>query len=90
MNTPNHLTDAQINALVDSGRLPERVIDLRRRYDFEYHENLARPRCERWECRDLVSYDYDPSARMHLVGLGATPNEAQLDLLEQIAERAVQ
>lgn len=66
------------------------VIDLRRRFDIKTERipyPLSMPPV--WQAIDLVTFDDDPEARLHIIGLGASREEATVDLLEQLAEVAV-
>jgi hypothetical protein len=65
------------------------VIDLRKHYNITITENPYVPASQRFEARDLVTFDHDPESRWNLYGNGASPTEATTDLLEQIAELAV-
>jgi hypothetical protein len=97
MNTPNHCSDDTINQLWEGGPIlpnvlnPEtmfsgatdRLIDLHRKYDFEYTRFPSRPGS--WVCRDLITFDPDPESQWHIIGYGDTREQALLDVLEQIA-----
>jgi hypothetical protein len=97
MNTPNHCSDDTINQLWEGGPvLPsvlnpetmfsgatERLIDLQRKYDFEYTQFLSRP--VSWMCRDRITFDPDPESDWHIIGYGDTREQALMDVLEQIA-----
>jgi hypothetical protein len=61
----------------------ERLIDLQRKYDFEYTQFLSRP--VSWMCRDRITFDPDPESDWHIIGYGDTREQALMDVLEQIA-----
>lgn len=98
MNTPDHCSDDTINELWEGGPAlpsvlnPETmfhgarsyVIDLRRKYAFEYRM-IGTFRRTQWECVDVLTFDPDPDSRWHCIGYGKTQGEAQGDLLEKIA-----
>jgi hypothetical protein len=96
MNTPNDCSDDTINQLWEGAILPnvlnpetmfsgatDRLIDLHRKYDFEYTRFPSRPGS--WVCRDLITFDPDPESQWHIIGYGDTREQALLDVLEQIA-----
>lgn len=99
MNTPDHCSDDTINRLWEGGpTLPREipagalnpetmfsyVIDLRRKYAFEF-ERTGVDRSPEYRCIDLLTFDPDPDSTWHLFGYGETRGQAQCDLLEKIA-----
>lgn len=89
MNTPNDLSDTQINALVDHGKLPDRKpeIDLRHAYDIVVAYEGSAPVWERYSAVDQNTYDGASEGGISsCIGRGPTPQAARFDLLEQIAD----
>lgn len=61
------------------------VIDLTAEYDIEV-VRCSCPRGCKFEARDLKSFDFDPTAKWHIVGNGDTDPEARADLLQKLAD----
>lgn len=65
---------------------PHRIIDLRRRYNIV----LSRLPNNRWQAIDLVTFDDDPEARLHVIGTGESTTEAVSELLDKLAAAAAE
>ena len=89
-NTPMDAPDDFIHELAEREEM-DRLIDLRRRYDIEYFHRPLAPLSERWEAVDWNTFDpVGESPVSQCRGVGPDSHSALLDLLEQIAEVAVQ
>lgn len=87
MNTPNDLSDTQINSLVERNELPRKPeIDLRHAYDIQTEYDTSAPRNLAWSAIDANTYDPPLGGMFACIGRGPTPQVARFSLLEQLAE----
>lgn len=66
-----------------------RVIDLQQSRRIEVEREPLLGRMVSYVARDLISFDPDPESRWHVIGRGDSPQDATLDLLDQLAEAEV-
>jgi hypothetical protein len=91
--TPQHATDAEVHGYWELATAlmratnPEMFIDLQRRYEIKTERRPSLLRLPEWQAIDALSFDPEPGATHHVIGVGETEQDARMDLLEKLNAR---